>query len=49
MQEYAALKQDRRYAEAKQELGYLHEKLAHIKRLVNEYDARVQQQHMMAN
>jgi hypothetical protein len=38
MQEYAARQQDKKYVENKKEFQYLHEKLAHIKGLVTQYD-----------
>ena len=38
--EYKENKQDRNYTEAKQEFQYLHEKLAHIKKLVHSYDVK---------
>lgn len=36
---YEATQQDRNYLEKKKRYNYLFEKLAHIKRLVREYDA----------
>uniref|UniRef100_A0A2R5LKI2 Putative rna polymerase ii elongation factor ell n=1 Tax=Ornithodoros turicata TaxID=34597 RepID=A0A2R5LKI2_9ACAR len=41
MQEYQQNLKDKRYQEARRKLQYLHDKLAHIKRLVLDYDARV--------
>ena len=40
MREYQMNKQDRKYIEAKYEFQYLHDKLAHVKKLVHAYDVR---------
>ena len=40
MKEYQENKQDRKYIKAKSEFQYLHEKLAHIKKIVHDYDTR---------
>ena len=39
MQEYTARQQDKIYLDNKKEFQYLHEKLAYIKRLVDQYDS----------
>lgn len=38
LREYEATQQDRNFQEKKKRYNYLHEKLAHIKKLVREYD-----------
>ena len=40
LQEYEKNKKDVVYQEARSSFQYLHEKLAHIKKLVHEYDTR---------
>ncbi|KAL1431109.1 hypothetical protein MTO96_014500 [Rhipicephalus appendiculatus] len=40
MREYEESKRDQRYQQARRKFQYLHDKLAHIKRLVMDYDSR---------
>lgn len=40
VREYGESKRDQRYQQARRKFQYLHDKLAHIKRLVIDYDSR---------
>ena len=39
-EEYESNKNDRKWQEARSSFSYLHDKLAHIKKLVHDYDVR---------
>ncbi|KAK7010524.1 RNA polymerase II elongation factor ELL2 [Biomphalaria glabrata] len=41
LEEYEAQKSDPKFMEKKQRMDYLHQKLGHIKRLIHEYDQRI--------
>lgn len=42
MEQYEAQKSDPKFMNKKQRMDYLHQKLSHIKRLIHDYDQRVQ-------